>query len=40
VTDNYPRLTFGLGLRNNGKKQEDQIPINKMSNDEIKKIKG
>jgi hypothetical protein len=33
-------LTFGLGLRNNGKKQGDQIPINKISNDEIKKIEG
>jgi hypothetical protein len=26
--------------RNNGKKQGDQIPINKISNDEIKKIEG
>jgi hypothetical protein len=29
-----------MGHRNKGKNQGDQIPINKISNDEIKKIQG
>jgi hypothetical protein len=35
--NNCPPIDFWIGPKNNGKKQGNQIPINKMSND--KKIK-